>query len=420
MGGYGWSPRGNHGEVARRLRAHCLVLWDDDVPHVLLRADVISFPRDVHRAIWDAVVEEGLVESDRFLLAGSHTHSGACLGDTRPDPRILMGLNDADVDAVDGSTGIVVDRLVQLVRDTADQERTEVVLGFGVGSAEIGFNRVGLSTVLSDVPVLLVRDLDDDPFAVLFGAACHPVSRGNDSVFDSDYPGAAAEAIEDELGVPALFFLGAAGDQDPDGSLGPPLVEEIGDAVASAVLDVVGDSTSPVTGPIRVVSAEVRLPLSVDLSDPRVAARLRGRYEDRLADPAVEVRRHAEAIIGLADDDDLPTFAPMPIQVWRFDGLAIAALSHEVLSSYDVTLHERFPEPLWVLAYSGEVECYVPDEECLAQGGYEAGWTDDNTIAGEGSATMPYRWPVPFEEGIESTIVDTTLTLLDVLAARRP
>ncbi|MEU5690970.1 hypothetical protein [Actinosynnema sp. NPDC020468] len=417
MGGYGWVPRGNHGRVARRLRAHCLVLWDDGIAHVLLRADVISVPRDVHGLIRDTLVDEELVTPERFLLNGSHSHSAACLGDTRPDPRLVLNLGPADVDAVNGTTSLTASLLIQLVRDTFDGERTPVSLTYGTTSAPLGFNRAGLPTVLDEVPVVVLRRLSNGrKFCLLFGAACHPVSRGNDDVFDGDYPGAAAERVESEFDVPALFFQGCAGDQDPIEPHLPTRPEALGDLLASAVVDRVneGDLT-PLTGHIQARSTEIDLPFSVDLGDPDVVEELREKYEERRANPETPVTgRHASAILDLIEDDTLPTSIPLPMWAWRFGGLAILGLGHEVLSSYDRKLHRAFGGPLWVMAYTGEVECYVPDDRALREGGYEAGWSgDDNEIAGIDSAAMSYKWPAPLEEGVEQQILDAALKLLN-------
>ncbi|MFD1147617.1 hypothetical protein [Saccharothrix hoggarensis] len=429
MGGYGWGPRPNNGLIARRLRAHCLVLWDDGVPNVLLRADVVSIPRDVHHFIRDTVVREGLVdfESD-FLLSSSHTHSGACLGDTRPDPKIIMNLTDADVHAVNQTTWLVMEALVQLVRDTVAMPRTPVTARYGRTTADLGFNRAGLPTVLDEVEVVVLRRAGTQRgnFAVLFGAACHPVARGNDQVFDSDYPGAAAEHIEQALGVPALFFQGAAGDQEPHHPHVPEQVTTLGSRLGRAVVDrIVAGNLAAVTGPVRTSYVEVQLPLSVDTTQQAVVDELRAKYQARAAGlPTSDVRRrHADQMLGLINANLLPTSMPMPIQCWRFGGLNVIALGHEVLSAFDVRLRAAFGGPLWVMGYANEVEGYVPDDQAWWAGGYEAGWSGDPAIAGEFAATMAYSWPTPLKASpvgvtpaaagsAERIVLDTALGLL--------
>ncbi|MFI6100721.1 hypothetical protein ACIA8G_34660 [Lentzea sp. NPDC051213] len=432
MGGYGWGPRGNNGAIARRLRAQCLVIWDNDVPKVLLRADLISVPRDVHQAIRGTLVAEGLVAHDDFLLLASHTHSGPLYGDTRPNPHVMMNLGQADVDAVNGTTWLITDAMVQLVRDTLEQARTGVTLAYAEGEAKIGFNRVSSSAaVLDTVPVLRLDTTGGDLFAVVFGAACHPVSRGKDDVFDGEYPAVAAALVEQAFGVPALFVQGACGDQEAHDPHAPATTDNLGAVLGQEVVNVLGGGAfSDVTGPVTAKLIEVELPFQVDTTNPDARANLRAKYQLRrkvmgLGDPH---RRHAELMVKLIDSGELPTSLPMPIHRWRFGGLTILALAHEPLSAYDVKLRAAFDGDLWVMGYANECEGYVADNDTLRSGGnlhggYEAGWNEnDPLVAGFGSWTISYAWPSPlkFSAGAtpaagttERIVMDACLGLLN-------
>jgi neutral ceramidase len=428
MVGYGWGRRGNYGAVARDLYAQCVVIHDDGRPHVLLRVDVAGIPRDVHQAIRQRVVAGGLVASEDFLISYSHTHSGPQIGCTHVDPYIGMGLNDADIDAVRGSTDLFVDLMVELVDKTVAKETSQVSLGYAEGDVELGVNRVGLPPVLTRVPVLLARHVaDDTPAFVLFGHACHPVARGNDQTFDSDFCGFAAQAISAQLGVPALFFQGAAGDQDPEQPHRPDLVDTLGQMLADEVLDVVDHGVfTPVTGPIDTRLIEVELPFAVDTGDPAVVADLAAAYLDRFGSPATPAyaRRHAEVILRQINGDGLPTSIPMPVQRWRFGGLTVVALAHEVLSGYDLRIRTMADGPLWVMAFANEIGCYIPEDATLRAGGllhngYEAGWNNnDPRLAGDASNMMVYGWPAPLAfaaDDTDPTAVSTQRIVLDAV-----
>jgi neutral ceramidase len=414
MAGYGWGKRGNHGVVARDLFAHCVVIRHGGRPCVLLRVDVAGIPRDVHQAIREQVVTDGTVASADFLISLSHTHSGPQIGCTHVDPYIGMGLDPADVEAVNGSTGLFVELMVELVRTAVAKDTVEVTLQYAEGDVRLGHNRVDLPPVLTRVPVLLARRVDTgDPAAVLFGYACHPVARGNDQAFDSDFCGHAAQEVARRLGVPALYFQGTAGDQEPDWPHDPDQVEVLGGMLADTVLDVIkhGPFTS-VTGPISTALVEAALPFAVDLSDPDVVAELALRYQLRFNSPQTTfyARRHAEVMLRLIDGDRLPTSIPMPIQRWRFgSGLTIVALAHEVLAGYDTRIRDLVDDPVWVMAFINEIGCYVPEDETLEAGGalhdgYEAGWKDgDQGIVGDGSNMMVYGWPVPLASTSDDT-----------------
>ena len=430
MGGYGSVPRGNTGAVDRRLRAHCAAINDGVSTKVLLRVDVVSIPRDVHQAIRAGVVGSLVPTSSDFLIVASHTHSGPFIGSTRPDPYILMGLQPADIDAVNGSTQIFIDDLVGLVRSTLSQTRVPVTLWYAEANTTIGYNRAELPTVLTDAPVLLARRVSNNaPFAVLFGYNCHAVARGNDEVFDSDYDGFAAEAISSALGVPALFFQGTAGDQDPLLPHQPDQVSSLGQQLATSVVNLVrGGTFTPVTGPITTRLTEINLPLSVDLGNPAAVIQLRTKFEGRLNTytPDSYSYRHASVMLDQINGNGLDRVFPMPIQAWKFGGLTVLGLAHEVLSEYHVQLKARASGPLWIMAYANEVSGYLAGDATLWAGetkhfGYEAGWTDDPTVAGDGTWTEFYAWPVPFKASPNGVTPSTPGTVervvLDACAA---
>jgi hypothetical protein len=418
MGGYGWDPRGSSpGNVARELKAHCMVIWDDGFPNIMLRADLISIPRDMNQWIRGTLVDEGLIADSDFMMVSSHTHSGPLVGDIRPDPYIMMGLTPADINAVNGTTNVLIDRLLDLVRDTLNKARTTVTFRYAETTANIGFNRVGNFTyTMNTVPILVARKANGNRVAVLFGAGSHPVARGKDNTFDCDYPGRAAERIQAQLGVPAMFFQGTCGDQNPKLPDGDAQVVNLGDQLANAVINKINANTgfTNVTGPIMTRYEEVQLPFAVDVTNPTVVANLRSRYAARMTTfPQNDVNyRHAKKMVELIDGPGLPTHIAMPIQRWRFNGLTILALSHEVLSTYYVKLKALYTGKLWVMAYANEVEAYVAADDVLWEGGYEAGYEHpDNTIAGGGSFAEVYAWPAPLKmspRGVTPAVAGST------------
>jgi hypothetical protein len=431
MGGYGWDPRGASASApppAHPLRAHCIAIHDNGSVNVLLRVDVVSIPRDVHQELRRRVCDElGLVGSSDFMVVASHTHSGPFIGDTHPDPRVVLNVSDADVDAVNGSTSVFMDLLTDLVERTVAETPIPATLHFAEGSAETGRNRVGLDLVLTDVPVVAVRDAQDGGLlAVLFGCATHPVSCGRAPFeFHSDFVGVAAEIIEQELGAMALFFQGTAGDQDPL----PLPTGELGQILASAVIDTIdqGDFTD-VEGPITTELTEIALPFAVDTTDDGVRAELRSKFESRLDGHLGQAEvRHARLMLGQLDAGTLPASIPMPLQCWKMGGLTILGLAHEVVSDYHVLIDAAAQDlgvgNLWIMGYANETQCYVPSDRILWAGGdlhigYEAGWNDDPWIAGYGSSMLSYGWPSPLNAsapGSDPASPDSTEAL--VLAA---
>ncbi len=68
------------------------------------------------------------------------------------------------------------------------------------------------------------------------------------------------------------------------------------------------------------------------------------------------------------------------------------ALSGETCVGYALRLREELKgQRIWVAGYCNEVFAYVPTEQILKEGGYEAG--------------ASYGWPSPFQAGIEDRII---------------
>lgn len=413
MAGYGWGPRGTGGTWARArsLRAQCAVIWDDGFPNALLRVDVAVIPRSVHDEVRRrVVVEDQLIGNTAdFMMAASHTHSGPCIGaDDHLNAHVTYNLQPGDIAEVDIYTTHFVDQLVNTVRLAVETPPVPVTLHYAEGQANISVNRAGLGQTLPRVPVVIARSTaDGSVVAVLFGHACHPVSRGGDPIYDSDHCGFAAELVELHLGgVPVLYFQGAAGDLNPifNPNVGPSdnLVVWNGTVLANAVLTTIqSGSFTQITGPLRNTLEWIDLPLEVDMTDPAMLAELRSGYQARIdafADDNTATgaaRRHAELIVGQIDDGSLELSLPMPIQCWRLGGLTILGLGHEVCSGYDIGLHARFDGPLWVMAYVNDVSIYVPADDLLWIPSYEGGGEDGTHLAGIGGSLIPYTSPCP-------------------------
>jgi neutral ceramidase len=406
MGGYCGAPRGNQGVVNRRLRAQCVVIDDGAGPKVMLRVDVVSIPRYVHQAIRTAVLSLVGNDNGRFLIICSHTHSGPMIGTTRPSPYVMMNLTAADISAIESTTTVFINQMIALVQQTVAMARTPVTLWYKEGSTTIGYNRAEEPNVLTTISALIARRTSDNGLhTVLFGYACHAVSRGNDNVFCSDYPGVATDVISNALGVQALFFQGAAGDQEPTDPHSPSQSTTLGTTLANAVVSMVNSGGwNAVNGPVSTFYNEIQIPLSVDFGDPAAVIRARNSYNGRLDTfpPDDFAYRHAEVMIDQINGAGLPKVFPMPIQRWNLGGLNILAMSHEVLSQYDVTLQSQTPGWLWIMAYANETEGYVAANGVLQAGeakhfGYEAGWTDEDQMSGPGSWTNFYAWPAPLK-----------------------
>lgn len=402
MGGYGWGRRLNNGVVTRRLRAQCTQISHGSNFVVLLRVDVISIPSEVFKRIEQGLVNQRVLAAGQLMFTSSHTHNGPMVGH-RPGAYVPQGITGAELESVTEFTDMFVDTMIELVRQTLVAPLIPVTLGYAEGLGFLAANRANVKPpVPPEISVLLARHADTGvPVAVLFGHACHPVCRlpPGDPAFDSDHCGYAAEMISNRLGIPALFFQGACGDLDP---IRERTLEMNGGGLADSVVAMVRNGAFyPLRGPITTRSIDITLPLNID--DDGIGE-LRAKYVDRLG-AAPHVRRHAERMISSIDAGQLPLIMPMMVQAWGFGGFRIIAMANEVTSTYHHIAKSLAGRQSWVTGYTNWIDGYVPGDQLLEVGGYEAGWKDDRGIAGVDTAGMSYSWPAPLRppEGLVRT-----------------
>ena len=116
----------------------------------------------------------------------------------------------------------------------ADQNVREARVAAGWGESNIGVYRREVGPdgkdVLGEVPgapidpavgVVRIDDLEGRPIAIQFSYGCHPVTVGPRSmVASSDFPGAARQVVERELGGMGIFLQGCGGNINPFDGIG--------------------------------------------------------------------------------------------------------------------------------------------------------------------------------------------------------
>lgn len=392
MGGYGTAtPRYATGAHSS-LQARCVVFWDPS-PRIVVTTDLLGIPRSINQA-----VRAQLPDGANLVLLASHTHNGPLLPES-PDPFIITGVCDPSVDVYAAQ---LVDLLVQVVQSALVAPQVEVTLDYQTTTQSWSINRAGLTYKETVVPVLAAR-ANGQPVAVLFGYGCHPVSAGNQTQWDGDYPSAAAAVIEAAIpGCVAVYIPGPAGDQNPTGS-GWAARSSLGAQLGSAVVQKL-TTTGRALGAVETSYTEVVLPLSIT-DTPANLASVRAMYVTRLTNPTTWVARHAAKMIDQIDNHTFATSVTVPIQVWKFSGspmLRILFSGGEVVSGYAAYFRGQWggTSGIWVAAYANEVPCYIPSKQFLqplcATGSYEGGWgLDFPGIAGESMTIYPHLGHFP-------------------------
>ncbi len=202
------------------LYATALVLSDLCKSVAILDVDAIGFDKEWSTRIMDAV--EGLTKLPRehIRFSCTHTHSGP---NTFRLHTITEGL-DMILSYLDGLPRRIASAVWQ-----AQQNLKPVRCAAGKGLCEINVNRrlklEDGSVVLGknwdgpvDHTVRVVRfdDLDENPLATILHYACHPTTIAWQSQFVTpDYPGAARQVMEQQVGGTCLFLQGATGNIGP-------------------------------------------------------------------------------------------------------------------------------------------------------------------------------------------------------------
>lgn len=237
--------------------------------------------------------------------------------------------------------------------------------------------------------------------AVVVGYACHATCLG-DYQINGDCPGYAQETIEKtHPGAIALFVQGCGADTNPLPRRTVELAVRLGQTIAAAVEEVLGQRMTPLTGPLK--TAYECLPVAFQTPPSREE------LEARLKDKNVYRRNHARYLLDIMDrDGKLPSSYPYPIQVWQFGPkLKLIALAGETVVDYSLRLKAQYGwDTTWVAGFCNDILAYIPSVRVLKEGGYEGG-----------EAMIYFGRPAPFTEAVEETIVEKTAELVKRTAA---
>jgi hypothetical protein len=403
------------------LSARCIVLWDNDSPKAIVVADVLAFPRSMHQTIRQRVLTlKSQWASSDFILQATHTHNGPVLKD-KPEPFISYNLTDLHL--VESYSSWLEDQIVALVQTALAAPQTSCTLDYQVADEGFAYNRECLSYTETSVPILVARDPNGSPVAILFSYGCHPVSADKQTQYDGDFPSGACELIDTATGAFSMFLQGPAGDQDPAGARGLELRNKLSRQLSETVLAAIQQSGRALSGPIETNADEVNLPLDITDTPSNLNA-VQKYFETRLNHQYGYYRRHAQVMIRQIKDGAFEKIVPLPLQVWKFHGnptLRMAFTGGELVSGYGVYFRDRYggAEGLLIGGYANEVPAYIPSNELLpplwSNGSYGGGWCPDYPGIAGGSQTI-YGYLGHFlagTEGLESKLIEALTSLLN-------
>ncbi len=414
MAGYGGRTLPSDGKLTE-LWAKALVLEDHDGHRgLVLTLDLVGIDRTLSQALCDSLKKQYGLQRDQIAICTSHTHSGPVVG-RNLEPLHYLQLDASQRKAID-DWAATFQKQVGVVVGEAIDKLAPSKLTWGSGSTNLAVNRrtnseptVPLERTEGnlkgpsdyDVPVLAVRDADENLTAVLFGYACHATTLSGYQ-WSGDYPGYAQIDLEEaHPDCVALFFAGCGADQNPLPRRTEELAKHYGERLATAVDAVLLTSQmQPVKGSLRTTYAEIDLPF--DKLPTREQIELNAKSDNRY-----EVARAKMLLKQIDGGTPLSQTYPYPVSVWSIgDDVQFVTLGGEVVVDYAIRLKSELDgTATWVAGYANDVMAYIPSRRVLAEGGYEGG-----------GAMVYYGRPTIWSPEIENDIANEVHRQVESLA----
>ncbi|QDK81640.1 hypothetical protein EXU85_24720 [Spirosoma sp. KCTC 42546] len=355
------------------LWAKALALEDETGKRaVLVTTDMLGFPKAMSDRIRERLNSQFGLSKAQIILNSSHTHSGPVLDNALQD---IYPLDATEQAKINRYSRWLEAQIVTLVGQ-AFQKLEPVALFSQNGVTRFQINRRNNKegalleqTELKGpndyaVPVIKVVDARGKLKTIVFGYACHP------TVLDlyqwsGDYAGFAQLELEKaHPGVTALFFQGAAGDQNPLPRRTIPLARQYGRELAAAVDRVLDEPMRNLSAQLRTAYSEIDLPLSAPPSEAELTKTIQENdgYLKRWATRMLAETKQGKPFV---------RSYPYPMQIWQLGNQSILSFGGELVIQYALDCKKRFGQDSFVMGYSNDVMGYIPSTTILQEGGYE-------------------------------------------------
>ncbi len=409
MAGYASRNRPADGKLSD-LWAKALVIEDADGDRALLiTLDLIGIGRDLSVGICDRLNTAYGLPRQSIAICTSHTHSGPVVRKNLAPMHYAL-VPQPQQSLIREYAKRLEEQLIEISGEAIDNLQPST-LHHARGVASFAVNRRNnrpadkvpagraagtlAGPIDHDVPVLAIKNSNDQLTAVVFGYACHATVLSSFQ-WCGDYPGYAQEEFERlHPGCQAMFWAGCGGDQNPLPRRTVELAQHYGRQLAGAVdAALLTSQVTEIKPGLETSYAEIDLFLDTlpTADELRETTKSENRYQQARAQMLLEK---------LESDGGLDQTYPYPIGVWKLgEDVRWMMLGGEVVVDYALRLKHELSGPVWIAGYTNDVMAYIPSRRVLREGGYEGA-----------TSMVYYGLPTTWSPAIEEAIVREAIRL---------
>lgn len=370
--GYASRTHASEGKL-HDLWAKALALEDENGKKcVLVTTDMLGFPKAMSDRIRTQLNSKFGLTKAQIILNSSHTHSGPVLDNALHDIYPLDANEEAKIARYSRQLEAQIIALVGQALN--DLEPVELFAQNGVTRFQVNRRNNREASLREQtelkgpndyaVPVIKAVTANGKLKAIAFCYACHPTVL-DIYQFSGDYPGFAQIELENaHPGVTALFFQGAAGDQNPLPRRTISLARQYGRELAAAVDRILEEPMRALPAQLQTAYSEINLPLS---PSPTEAELIKTQSETT---PYLQ-RWATRMLAEMKQGKPFITSYSYPLQVWKLGDQPLFSFGGELVIEYAIECKKRFGQDLFVMGYSNDVMGYIPSATILKEGGYE-------------------------------------------------
>jgi hypothetical protein len=385
LAGRGGGPRVAKG-IDKLLEANAIVIADGKLLIALVGLDTLFCSAAFKAAVIEAFRNQTGAELNELFLIASHTHNAPSLDPNKPilgavDERYFQDTASLVAKCISNAsqsalTNITIGHASTTMFGNARRRRKtiHILKQKPFIAYQVGMVPQLRSDVPNDLDLIVARNSSGRAIWCIWRWACHATTFPHSNLISPDFPGEMRSAIRKNLNsedLPVVFLPGAAGDLGCDVSRRPV-------AFARRI-------RTPFARPFADTSENnfQMLAKKLELALEKCALDLRNFVGDQIVEVA-SVELPLEIIM-----DSLHERRKIEISKLSIGHLNFLFIGAEVCSPWESILRPYLPSGTMISGYCNDVPCYLPTQQQVEEGGYEAvGFKSSFAIEGQFNLSM--------------------------------